>query len=548
VTNIDDSAFCVCTGLKSITIPEGVTRIGQRAFYGCTDLVDITIPQGVTSIGQYAFYCCTSLTSINIPQEVTSIEGGAFGGCSKLTSITADINNSIYTSIDGVLFNKDVTTLIACPGGLTNIAFPQGVTSIGAHAFFHSAGLTSINIPQQVTSIGDYAFGGCSNLTSINIPEGVTSIGYYVFAECSSLTSVTIPRGVTTIGNLAFYLCPNLSTINIPEGVTSIGGGAFYGTNLTSITIPAGVMDIKSQTFYNCPRLASIRFNSPMTIIFDDANTIPSAAKIIGYDPSTAKRYAEKYNRTFESLGLAPLPLALGLSNKINQNQQFYKYFEASSSGDTVILNIKSGEANLAQSFNILTLMALLRQIETEQTCTLDSITLSPGISFRRNDLINNATDTYRQIRQAIAVLAGGSGASYEDIKLSQMAGHTIQISTTSGQVMNLTFKQVDECFIATAAFGSKFTWPVSLLRHFRDQYLLTNSWGTALVNFYYRHSPPIAAMIAPNPSLKMLVRFLLAPVIGMVYMIYHPSTAVIFFIIVFTRCGLILRKRYRLA
>lgn len=80
-----------------------------------------------------------------------------------------------------------------------------------------------------------------------------------------------------------------------------------------------------------------------------------------------------------------------------------------------------------------------------------------------------------------------------------------------------------DECFIATAAFGSKFDWPVSLLRHFRDQYLLTNSLGMALVEFYYHHSPPIAAMIASSEPLKILVRVLLAPVIALVYAIYHP-------------------------
>lgn len=80
-----------------------------------------------------------------------------------------------------------------------------------------------------------------------------------------------------------------------------------------------------------------------------------------------------------------------------------------------------------------------------------------------------------------------------------------------------------DECFIATAAFGSKFTWPVALLRTFRDQYLLTNTIGTAFVNYYYHYSPPIAEIIASSTLLKILVRVLLAPVIVLVYLIYHP-------------------------
>lgn len=96
-------------------------------------------------------------------------------------------------------------------------------------------------------------------------------------------------------------------------------------------------------------------------------------------------------------------------------------------------------------------------------------------------------------------------------------------------------------CFIATAAFGSKTTWPVALLRQFRDQYLLTNSGGTSFVSFYYKHSPPIAATIASSQPLKIIVRVFLAPVIGMVYAIYHPlllATLLLIFIISIMYCS----------
>lgn len=106
----------------------------------------------------------------------------------------------------------------------------------------------------------------------------------------------------------------------------------------------------------------------------------------------------------------------------------------------------------------------------------------------------------------------------------------TVSKSGGTSQIKNfvLTIKandsiSPDECFIATAAFGSKFDWPVALLREFRDQYLLTNSLGTAFVNFYYKHSPPIAVFIADSQPLKVLVRVLLVPVISIVYIIYHP-------------------------
>lgn len=105
------------------------------------------------------------------------------------------------------------------------------------------------------------------------------------------------------------------------------------------------------------------------------------------------------------------------------------------------------------------------------------------------------------------------------------------------------TIASNDECFIATAAFGSKFDWPVALLRAFRDRYLLTNRVGTAFVDFYYNNSPPMAAFIAQSESLRALVRVLLAPVIAIVYFIYHPALLVIFLILI-AMTGYIFRIR----
>ena len=89
VTSIGGSAFSLCTGLTSITIPNSVTSIGGGAFDGCTGLTSVTIPNSVTSIGDWAFSRCTGLTSVTIPNSVTSIGRGAFFGCTGLTSITS---------------------------------------------------------------------------------------------------------------------------------------------------------------------------------------------------------------------------------------------------------------------------------------------------------------------------------------------------------------------------------------------------------------------------------------------------------------------------
>ena len=214
VTSIGNIAFYGCTGLTSVTIPDSVTSIGDRTFYGCTGLTSIIIPDSVTSIGIDAFMDCSSLTSVTIPDSVTSIGIDAFSNCSSLTSITVDENNANYSSQDGILYNKNKTTIIQVPRGISRaITLPNTLTSIADDAFYKCSGLTSITIPNSVTSIGDWTFYGCTGLTNITIPDSVTSIGNCAFCGCSSLTSITIPDSVTSIGSYAFYYCSGLTII-----------------------------------------------------------------------------------------------------------------------------------------------------------------------------------------------------------------------------------------------------------------------------------------------------------------------------------------------
>ncbi len=88
VTSIGNFAFSGCSGLTSVTIPDGVTSIGGCAFHGCSHLTSVTIPDSVTSIGIGAFEDCGELTSVTIPNSVTSIGDNAFSCCSGLTSVT----------------------------------------------------------------------------------------------------------------------------------------------------------------------------------------------------------------------------------------------------------------------------------------------------------------------------------------------------------------------------------------------------------------------------------------------------------------------------
>lgn len=190
ITSIGSWAFDNCQSLTSITIPNSVTSINEFTFNACLSLTSITISDSVTSIGRYAFENCTSLTSITIPDSVTSIGYAAFASCTSLTNLNISNNNLYYSSVNGVLFNKNKTTLLCCPRSNGEYTIPNGVTSIDSGAFEYCRSLTSIIISDSVTSIGAYAFYSCENLTSITIPNSVTFIGYEAFKYCESLTDV----------------------------------------------------------------------------------------------------------------------------------------------------------------------------------------------------------------------------------------------------------------------------------------------------------------------------------------------------------------------
>ena len=235
VTSIGDRAFRYCISLTSVTIPDSVTSIGEFAFRYCKSLTSVAIPNSVTSIGERAFSECTSLTSVTIPDSVTSIGVGAFASCTSLTGIWVAEGNSHYSSdASGVLFSKDKTTLVQCPGTLAACMIPDSVTSIVGYAFAGCTSLTNVTIPDSVTSIGSHAFSYCKSLTSVTIPDSVTSIGGSAFGNCTSLTSVTIPDSVTSIGDWAFSHCKSLTSVTIPDSVTSINWYAFY--NCKSLT------------------------------------------------------------------------------------------------------------------------------------------------------------------------------------------------------------------------------------------------------------------------------------------------------------------------
>ena len=283
---------------EKVEIPEkingkSVTSIGNYAFEYCENITSVTIPDSVTSIGFRVFSNCTSLTSITIPNSVTSISGEAFENCTSLTAINVASENSNYVSVNGVLYNKDKTTIICYPAGKkdNNYKIPDSVTEIDDYAFNGCISLSSVTIPNSVTSIGVYAFEYCASLKSITIPDSVPLVGPGAFSNCTNLTSVTIQNGVMYIGNEAFANCISLTGITIPDSVTWIGRYSFDGcTSLTSITIPNSVTSIGKKAFgyyYDYDMNCGVKYND---------------FKIKCYSNTVGEQYAKDNGFTYELL------------------------------------------------------------------------------------------------------------------------------------------------------------------------------------------------------------------------------------------------------
>ena len=282
VTQIGWYAFYKCASITSIKIPNSVTSISNGTFIDCTSLTSVEIPDSVTKIEKDSFYSCTSLTSVEIPSSVTEIGRAAFGDCTSLKSINVDRENINYSSVNGILFNKEKTTLIQYPAGKSeSYIIPSGVRRIDDCAFLGCASLTSVEIPNSVTWIGIEVFSGCTSLISVEIPSSVTSISRKVFFNCTSLTSVYIPNSVTEIGPLSFSNCISLTSVKIPGSVTKIGYSAFAGcTSLTSVEIPNSMTEIEWNAFGDCTFLTIYGHENSSAQVYAEENEIPF--KIIG--------------------------------------------------------------------------------------------------------------------------------------------------------------------------------------------------------------------------------------------------------------------------
>lgn len=329
VDRIGEMAFDCCSNLTSAVMSGNVSVIGISAFSGCILLKDVVLSEETTEICNMAFLDCWALEYIRLSAKVEFVED-AFVACPKLSRIDVDINNRFYSSENGILYNKDKTQLILYPAGITESVYrlPSGLSEIRPNAFnsqnkylqSFDAGEntlfltvddvlfnrdktelilypgaraeTEYSVPDGIERIADQAFSCCESLEKIHFPEGLSEIGLGAFIGCNLLEEVRLPDSVIDIGPMAFQDCfelkeielgqhlehigaaafcdcGNLKNIVIPPSVKDIGDSAFDNSAVTSIAIPDSVEYLGGQAFMNCAGLRSVSVGDGVSAVWD---------------------------------------------------------------------------------------------------------------------------------------------------------------------------------------------------------------------------------------------------------------------------------------
>ncbi|MEE1126249.1 MAG: Ig-like domain-containing protein [Acutalibacteraceae bacterium] len=310
----------------------------------------------VTEIYVYAFAKGESFNSITIPKNVKYFPIEIFDRSYNIKEIIVDPENSNYSSVNGVLYNKDKTTLLYYPPAKAGSSFtiPSTVKEIGRTAFLRNKNLESIKIPNSVTILGDSSFDGCEKLKSVTLPDSITNMGVYVFANCNSLTTAKLSKNAQ-VGPYAFTHCKKLNSVTIPEGVETIYNCAFWEcVALKDIKLPDTLKEIKSFAFGGAG-IKNITIPKSVTLIVDKAiGYITNEEKnndfvIYGYNGTEAERYAINNGFSFSTVGSQTQIVKLNKESiKMGVNESYTLKPTLSPAGATATYKWKSDNTSVA--------------------------------------------------------------------------------------------------------------------------------------------------------------------------------------------------------
>lgn len=363
IETLGNEVFFACTSLESIDIPEGCISIGRAGFYLCRSLKEVHLPSTLMDISYGLFSVCTSLSEITVPAGVISIGDYAFAACDNLRNIYVDPANPYYASRDGVVFDKDLQTIITYPSGRTDATFttPAGVVNINPTAFqgndnllhlvisegvkniYESAiaanlYLQSVSLPASLENFEGGAIVVCNEMTEIklaeanpnycmvdgvlftkdkkglvyspakrsngryDVPVSVERIYGSAFEQNSQLTALYMPPSVVSIGDFAFDECLALTEVVISPNVTVIPYAAFEAClSLEQVSLPDGVTEIGGSAFAGCP-LKSIVLPAKLTKIGTYAFECDELNDVYCYAPEPPELAVYAFYDTFPTV------------------------------------------------------------------------------------------------------------------------------------------------------------------------------------------------------------------------------------------------------
>lgn len=235
---IEAYAFCTSKKLKKVKLSKNLKVIETGLFAHCEELCEVEIPEGVEVINSLAFYKCNLSGKISIPSTVKTINQNPWKEIKNLEGFIVDTKNENYTSVDGVLYNKEKSELCMYPLDKMDTEFvvPDGVEKLRAGAFSYCKMLESIKIPYSVNEIGKNCFSQCIRLKNIVVPETATILNN-AFQGCTALAK----DGFIIINGVSYgYTSQKAEKVVVPDGVKVVKEWAFL-SDYKNIFIPDSV-------------------------------------------------------------------------------------------------------------------------------------------------------------------------------------------------------------------------------------------------------------------------------------------------------------------
>lgn len=305
---IDEDFLRNCSELTTLRIPASIEEIHEEAFSGCENLRNIFVapsnqffttrdgilydkavaelifvprnftgtlamPNSVERVRKNALNDCSGIETLVLSDALKELP--FFSGCDLLTAFSCN-NNSVYSTVDGLLYNTEKTELLRCPSCREEtFVVPPFVKRIGSNAFHGCNKINHVLLPNSLLSIGESAFWHCSSISEITIPKSVCEIAGNAFSKSVSKINVSGDNEkYYTDGTILYdrtnssivFACRNIKgEIRIPEGTSIIDVYAFYDCEqITSVVFPTSLKEIKDGAFMGCENLESVLFNDSL--------------------------------------------------------------------------------------------------------------------------------------------------------------------------------------------------------------------------------------------------------------------------------------------